>query len=204
MMIYYINANLELFLLIIRWSNPQCFILKSSIFQYLSTISHDQIMIKSIQFHSSSEIFRISHAFFNISRAFFSMFPCFCKRLVFRAHSRTRLSWGVGVGVGMCLRRRTCVRCTMCVLGCWGWGGDVSPSLRLRPRCIMCVLGCWGVGVGVGMCLRRWPWAKPWQTFERRSSRAKKTLLAVAPSILMSKLVTNFRTHTWLVEERSS
>ena len=146
MMIYYINANLELFLLIIRWSNPQCFIIKSSIFQYLSTISHDQIMIKSIQFHSSSEIFRISHAFFNISRAFFSMFPCFCKRLVFRAHSRTRLSWGVGVGVGMCLRRRTCVRCTMCVLGCWGWGGDVSTSLHLRPRCTMCVLGCPGWG----------------------------------------------------------
>ena len=86
-----------------------------------------------------------------------------------------------------------------------GWG-RVSVVALASPVHHVCVgvLGCWGVGVGVGMCLRRWPWAKPWQTFERRSSRAKKTLLAVAPSILMSKLVTNFRTHTWLVEERSS
>ena len=53
-------------------------------------------------------------------------------------------------------------------------------------------------GNGGGTTVRllwRWPWAKSWQTFERRSSRAKKTLLDVAPSILMSKLVTNFRTH---------
>ena len=78
MISYYINANLEQFLLIIRWSNPQCFIVKSSIFRYLSTISHDQIMIKSIQVHSSSAFFSISHAFFSISHAFFSMFPCAC------------------------------------------------------------------------------------------------------------------------------
>ena len=33
-------------------------------------------------------------------------------------------------------------RCTMCVLGCWGWGGDVSTSLHLRPRCTMCLNRC--------------------------------------------------------------
>ena len=85
---------------------------------------------------------------------------CLCKRLVFRAHSRTRLSRGVGVSgwggdVSTSLHLRP--RCTMCVLGCWGWGGDVSTSLHLRPRCTTCVLGCWGWGGDVSTSLHLRP-----------------------------------------------
>ena len=100
MISYYINAILEQFLLIIRWSNPQCFIVKSSIFQYLSTISHDQIMIKSIQVHSSSAFFSISHAFFSISHAFFSMFPCVCSMFFTKISYPRGLRQGLGGPAG--------------------------------------------------------------------------------------------------------
>lgn len=94
MISYYLNAHLELFLLMIRWSNPQCFIVKSSIVQYLFTISHDQIMIKSIQFHSSS-------AFFSISHAFFSIFPCVCSIFFTKiSHPWSSLWQGLGGPAG--------------------------------------------------------------------------------------------------------
>lgn len=51
-----------------------------------------------------------------------------------------------------------------------------------------------GGGTSATMVLR-WPWEKPWQTFERRSPRAKKKSFAVVASKRVSKLVTNFKTY---------